>query len=68
MAKKKSKSDVVNADQIATLIRIFRSAVLSGDKSLSDAASVNLAKRGIRTADLAASGVSSEKGVTNDPS
>lgn len=54
MAKMNEKVEVATAEQIATLIRVFRSAVTSGDKSLRRAAAENLAKYGIRSADLAA--------------
>ncbi len=63
MAKTNDKAEVASAEQIATLIRIFRSAVSSGDKSLSNAAAKNLAKHGIQTADLAVPAVGSKKGV-----
>ncbi len=53
MAKVKTKSEVATAEQIATLIRIYRSAVTSGDHSLRRATAQQLALRGIQTADLA---------------
>ncbi len=53
MAKVKTKSEVATAEQIATLIRIYRSAVSSNDHPLRRATAEQLAKRGIHTADLA---------------
>jgi hypothetical protein len=58
MAKIKQKAEVATAEQIATLIKIYRSAVTSGDESLRRAAAENLAKHGIRVADLAAPSLS----------
>ena len=57
MAKVKTKSEVATAEQIAILIRIYRSAVTSGDHPLRRATVEQLAKHGIQTADLAAPGV-----------
>ena len=57
MAKKTTKSEVATAEQIATLIRIYRSALTSGDHSLRRAAIARLAKHGIQPADLAAPAV-----------
>ena len=62
MAKVKTKSEVATAEQIATPLRIYRSAVTSGDHSLRRATVEQLAKHGIQTADLAAPGVESKGG------
>jgi methanogenic corrinoid protein MtbC1 len=40
------------AEKIATLIRIYRAAVVSGDESLRRATAENLSRYGIRPADL----------------
>lgn len=64
MAKTKTKSEVATAEQIATLIRIYRSAVTSGDHSLRRATVEQLAKHGIQTADLAAPDVTYSTKVT----
>jgi len=53
MAKTKEKADVTTAEKIATLIRIYRSAVSSGDTALRRATAENLAAYGIQTNDLA---------------
>lgn len=53
MAKVKTKSEIAATDQIATLIKIWKSASVSGDESLRIAAENNLAKYGIHTSDLA---------------
>lgn len=63
MAKVKIKSEVAPAEQIATLIRIYRSALTSGDHSLRRAAIAQLAKHGIQPADLAAPAVGSKGGA-----
>ena len=55
MANTDEQGEVATPEQIATLIQIYRSAVISGDKSLRLAAADNLAKYGIRPADLAVS-------------
>ncbi len=54
MAKLKMKSEVATSEQIATLIRIYRSAVSSGDNPLRRATAEQLTKHGIQSADLAA--------------
>jgi hypothetical protein len=46
-------ADVTTAEKIATLIRIYRSAVSSGDTALRRATAQNLAAYGIQTGDLA---------------
>ncbi len=46
-------SRVATADKIATLIRIYRSAIVSGDIQLRKASASELAIYGIRSADLA---------------
>lgn len=53
---------VVATEQIATLIRIWKSASVSGDETLRIAAENNLAKYGIRSADLACPQLSSASG------
>lgn len=63
MAKATKKSQVATAEQIATLIRIYRSAVTSGDHPLRLATVEQLAKHGIQTADLAAPAVESKGGA-----
>ena len=45
--------DVTTAEKIATLIRIYRSAVSSGDSALRRATTENLAAFGIHANDLA---------------
>lgn len=55
----KQTGRVATADRIATLLRIYRSAVRSGDESLRQASATELRKYRIDAADLL-SGVSPE--------
>jgi hypothetical protein len=60
------KGRAATAEIIAALIRIYRSAVASGDQKLAESTAVSLARYGILVADLAIGSGDSMAGPSGD--